>query len=245
MAATRYMPQIYIPQLYAVPQTYSIQSVSAAMVGPAGAYAVRLNTVQYGYGTMGGYGTPYASPGVIAGYGSAGGYGGGDPVLTRQMDALRKAQRLYAGGNDVEARKSAYDTRAGGRVEAAPEVDRLRAKPENLKVAVSHPSDADLLSGKALNAILDGLKEFDGKSLPANPPFLPPEVATAIVLVGGHSAVTPKEWSSVGVSVPDLVKHMEKFKLRFGPAVPGDEAAYTALHRGLTALYLAYLPAGK
>ncbi|HUR53949.1 MAG TPA: hypothetical protein VMZ71_07450 [Gemmataceae bacterium] len=46
--------------------------------------------------------------------------------------------------------------------------------------------------------------------------------------------VNPK-WDTEGTNVADLVKHMTKYKLLFGPAGVGNEEAYLALHRGLSA----------
>jgi hypothetical protein len=45
--------------------------------------------------------------------------------------------------------------------------------------------------------------------------------------------VNPK-WDTEGTNVADLVKHMTKYKLLFGPAGTGNEDAYMALHRGLS-----------
>jgi len=45
--------------------------------------------------------------------------------------------------------------------------------------------------------------------------------------------VNPK-WDTEGTNVADLVKHMTKYKLLFGPAGTGNEDAYLALHRGLS-----------
>ncbi len=52
--------------------------------------------------------------------------------------------------------------------------------------------------------------------------------------------LNPK-WAE-GATVGDLVKHMVKYKLRFGPAAKGSEEAYLALHRGLVAYYGALTP---
>ena len=43
------------------------------------------------------------------------------------------------------------------------------------------------------------------------------------------------DWSAVGATVAEVVRHEAKYGLRFGPAKGGDEAAYFALHRGLLA----------
>jgi hypothetical protein len=40
-------------------------------------------------------------------------------------------------------------------------------------------------------------------------------------------------WETGGVSVSDLLKHMTKYKLQFGPADMGEGEAYVAVHQGL------------
>jgi hypothetical protein len=55
--------------------------------------------------------------------------------------------------------------------------------------------------------------------------------------------VNPK-WNTEGTNVADLVKHMTKYKLLFGPAERGSEEAYLAVHRGL-GTYLAALSQKK
>ncbi len=47
------------------------------------------------------------------------------------------------------------------------------------------------------------------------------------------------KWSTIGVNVSDLVKHLHKYNIRFGRAAAGDDAAYGSLHRGLLAYYAA------
>jgi hypothetical protein len=58
--------------------------------------------------------------------------------------------------------------------------------------------------------------------------------ATVAVLKGNAAAglVDPK-WATEGTSVADLVRHMAKYKLTFGPVRKGHEEVYLALHRGL------------
>lgn len=46
-------------------------------------------------------------------------------------------------------------------------------------------------------------------------------------------------WTSVGVTAADLVKHMRKYNLTFGPAPAGADDAYDALYRGLAGYYQA------
>ncbi len=55
--------------------------------------------------------------------------------------------------------------------------------------------------------------------------------------------VAPK-WGSVGATVSEVLKHLEKFRLTVAPAPTGSEEAYFALHRGLVGYYAA-LSQGK
>src|SRR5262249_56681390 len=59
--------------------------------------------------------------------------------------------------------------------------------------------------------------------------------AAAKVLKDPKSAglVNPK-WDTEGANVSDLIKHMTKYKLKFGPAERGDHEAYIAVHQGLS-----------
>jgi hypothetical protein len=56
-----------------------------------------------------------------------------------------------------------------------------------------------------------------------------------------HAGLVVPEWSTVGVTVTDLVKHMKTHKLTFGPGEPDSEIAYSALHRAMSAYYLSFL----
>ncbi len=53
------------------------------------------------------------------------------------------------------------------------------------------------------------------------------------------AGVLGSKWNTVGVNVSDLVKHLQKYQVRFGRAANGDDAAYGSLHRGLLAYYAA------
>jgi hypothetical protein len=55
--------------------------------------------------------------------------------------------------------------------------------------------------------------------------------------------INPK-WSTEGISVADLVKHMKQYKFTFAPAPTGGEASYLTLHRAL-ATYLFVLTQAK
>jgi hypothetical protein len=60
-------------------------------------------------------------------------------------------------------------------------------------------------------------------------------VANAIKALKGGAAtglIDPK-WSGEGLTVADLVRHMTKHKLLFGPAPRGRDEAYATMHRNL------------
>jgi hypothetical protein len=54
------------------------------------------------------------------------------------------------------------------------------------------------------------------------------------IKTGGAAGLVNPAWTTEGTNVADLVRHMTKFKIRFGPAAEGGETAYLALHRGMT-----------
>jgi hypothetical protein len=49
------------------------------------------------------------------------------------------------------------------------------------------------------------------------------------------SKYASRKWSAQGNNVLDLVSNMTRQGLKFAPAVPGDQAAYTSLHRAMVA----------
>jgi hypothetical protein len=61
---------------------------------------------------------------------------------------------------------------------------------------------------------------------------------------GGVTGLVNAAWATEGTNVANLVKHMTKFKIQFGPAAEGNEPSYLALHRGL-ATYLFVLSQPK
>lgn len=61
------------------------------------------------------------------------------------------------------------------------------------------------------------------------------ESATKVLKDEKTAGVAGKEWSVAGVTVAELVQHLGKYGLRFGPVKSGEEAAYFSLHRGLLA----------
>jgi hypothetical protein len=53
-------------------------------------------------------------------------------------------------------------------------------------------------------------------------------------LAGAYMA----NWKTVGPSVSEYVKHLDKFSLQIAPAIAGEEDAYATLHRGLAAYFM-------
>ena len=52
-------------------------------------------------------------------------------------------------------------------------------------------------------------------------------------------------WSALGLTVKELVRHMAKFKLSFAPATAADGGAYDALYHGMADYYMGLARAGK
>lgn len=55
-------------------------------------------------------------------------------------------------------------------------------------------------------------------------------------------AALPASWNTAGATVAELIRLMDKFKLRFGAAATGGEPAYLSLHRGLLGYYVRLTP---
>jgi hypothetical protein len=51
---------------------------------------------------------------------------------------------------------------------------------------------------------------------------------------GGVTGLVNPAWVTEGTNVANLVKHMAKYKIQFGPAGAGNEPSYLALHRSLS-----------
>lgn len=54
----------------------------------------------------------------------------------------------------------------------------------------------------------------------------------------GTAAAYNPTWGSLGVSVRELLRHMKTYQLAFGPAQPGQEAAYETLYDALANYYM-------
>src|SRR5262249_61354914 len=87
----------------------------------------------------------------------------------------------------------------------------------------------------ARGALPPAISSLPFGAAPAARRFLNHLDAAAKVLKDPKSAglVNPK-WETEGTSVSDLVKHMSKYKLQFGPVTRGNEEAYIAVHQGLS-----------
>jgi hypothetical protein len=132
----------------------------------------------------------------------------------------------------------------------APQLRDLRVALERDFAAAAAP----LLSGKPSEGAKVAALEATIKKLEAAAPpvirelsfedaiaarrFLNHLAATVRTLrAGGSSSLVNAAWATEGTSVADLVKHMARHKIQFGPAGEGGEPAYLAVHRGL-ATYL-------
>jgi hypothetical protein len=89
---------------------------------------------------------------------------------------------------------------------------------------------------RAHELLTPAIKDMDFADATAARRFLNQLDAAAKVLKTPSSAglIDPK-WTTEGTSVADLVKHMTRNKLLFGPVEAGHGDVYIALHRGLAA----------
>lgn len=110
------------------------------------------------------------------------------------------------------------ETVRAGKSPDAERVARLEAALRELETA-SAPVLKDLAAGDAEQA-----KRFLA------------QLGGAIkALKGGSTGLIVPAWSSEGLTGADLVKHMTKYKLQFGPAPRGGEGSYETMHDNLTA----------
>jgi hypothetical protein len=61
---------------------------------------------------------------------------------------------------------------------------------------------------------------------------------------GVNGLVVPK-WSTIGASASELVSHLNRHKITFGPAEAGSREAYDAVYHGLAGYYTSLAQAGK
>lgn len=121
----------------------------------------------------------------------------------------------------------AKDTREGKKTTPA-DVDRLLRAVAKASAAVRKVV-ADAPVGEACE-VCEFLTELD--------------TAARFLKTPKSTGVAGADWSAVGATVAEVVRHEVQFGIRFGPARPGDEAAYFTLHRGLLA-YAAALSQAK
>jgi hypothetical protein len=69
------------------------------------------------------------------------------------------------------------------------------------------------------------------------------ESATKYLKDDKSTGVAGADWSAVGATAGEVVKHLGKYGMTFGPARTGDDAAYFSVHRGLLAYYAGLLQA--
>ncbi len=127
----------------------------------------------------------------------------------------------------VEAFDQAYaplveSLHAGRKVPIA-DIERLRIVAEKARV-LTEPmlKSASIRDAKALLAFYSSL-----------------DSGLRYLKQADSAGVLGAKWNTVGVNVSDLVKHLQKYQVRFGRAANGDDAAYGSLHRGLLAYYAA------
>ncbi len=121
------------------------------------------------------------SPGF---YGSSGGYGG--PLNDRAQLALQQAQR--ANRNDMQLQQQQFDKWADERGAKVVPKEQLDKASEAVRTALATVSEADIISGLALNQTLKAIQELEAKGIKANAPFFPPELLSKAVFQGGAAA---------------------------------------------------------
>jgi hypothetical protein len=117
----------------------------------------------------------------------------------------------------------------GGKKPNASSIDRLdTALAAARKAFADRLKDAPFAEEKAVNDFFTQL-----------------EAAAKFARDADAPALIPAGWHTVGASVGELVKHMDRFKLRFAAAPVGGEPAYLSLHRGLLGYYVRLTPVAK
>jgi hypothetical protein len=89
---------------------------------------------------------------------------------------------------------------------------------------------------KAHDLLTPAIKDMDFAEATAARRFLNQlDTASKVLKTPSSATLLDPKWTTEGASVADLVKHMTKHKLLFGPVEKGQEDVYVALHRGLAA----------
>ena len=170
------------------------------------------------------------------------------------------SQLRFTGSNAADAVNMLRQV-GGLQLPAAFDVDAFaRLKPELEKdlaaaaapVLLGKPADfnkvakleADAVKARAALDPVTRTLEFEDATAARR--FLNQLDATVAALKAPNTSglIDPK-WATEGTSVADLVKHVVKNKLLFGPAPKGEEDAYIALHRGLATYLVALNEAAK
>lgn len=65
------------------------------------------------------------------------------------------------------------------------------------------------------------------------------DLVAKVLRDGANAGIVNPRWETEGTTIPDLTRHMAKYKLQFGPAARDGLDAYLALHRGLSVYHAA------
>jgi hypothetical protein len=119
-------------------------------------------------------------------------------------------------------------------------VDRLI--PEAVRQAVKRRAETSIVH--ELSGAVEGMQ----KRLAAHVADLPPgrfvpakrflndlDAAVRVLQQPDACYYLTHKYAALGQTVPELIKHMDRYSLKFAPAMPGDEAAYVDLYRALAA----------
>jgi hypothetical protein len=142
-----------------------------------------------------------------------------DPLLTMPFADLRDSvSKAYS--------TVAFAAHSGKKVNAA-DVDRLlRELAKARDIVAPLMKEASVDDAKTISRFYTRL-----------------EAATKYLKDPNATGVAGEKWSSVGATTAEVVKHANRFKLRFGPVAAGEEEAYESLHRGLLTYYAGLLRA--
>jgi hypothetical protein len=117
-----------------------------------------------------------------------------------------------------------------------------------LKRIQTQSTEAEIVSGKALNILLDDMRGYPGKRLAVDPFALSEDVLRRLNVTKGFfslergEALTQRnlqKWAAGGKNLHELVDYMIGNGLKVAAATPGDEFAYRVVHSGMVALNVA------
>lgn len=132
--------------------------------------------------------------------------------------------------------------------------DRLRAELDKAYTAMTDAPAADRAAAtrlletvqRARESTADAVRELSFADASAVARFFNRlEAAAQLLTTPATAAAYVPNWSSIGLTVRDLCRHMTKFHLTFGPAAPGDEDAYEVVHRAMVSYYVALTQPAK